>query len=159
MHGRWKDAIAAGGSAFVDMVCDEALHLAGDQLQPFAHWVTPEHSPKRFDTHFFIAAAPVEQLARHDGFEAVESFWIRPQDALQDCEQRRRTIIFPTLSNLALLAQSANAAAAIDAARRRPALRIQPTLGQRADGKRIPVLPPEAGYPALSDTLMDQVAR
>jgi len=61
--------------------------------------------------------------------------------------------------NLALLAQSANAAAAIDAARRRPAMRIQPTLGQRADGKRIPVLPPEAGYPALSDTLMDQVAR
>ena len=52
-----------------------------------------------------------------------------------------------------------NAAAAIDAARRRPGLRIQPTLGQRADGKRIPVLPPEAGYPALSDTLMDQVAR
>lgn len=159
VHGRWKDAIAAGGSAFVDMVCDEALHLAGDQLQPFAHWVTPEHSPKRFDTHFFIAAAPVEQLARHDGFEAVESFWIRPQDALQDCEQRRRTIIFPTLSNLALLAQSTDAAAAIDAARRRPALRIQPTLGQRADGKRIPVLSPEAGYPALSETLMDQVAR
>ena len=33
----------------------------------------------------------------------------------------------PTLLNLALLAQSANAAAAIDAARRRPAMRIQPT--------------------------------
>jgi 8-oxo-dGTP pyrophosphatase MutT (NUDIX family) len=159
VHGRWKDAIVGGGQAFVDMVCEEALHLASDVLQPFAHWVTPEHSPKRFDTHFFIAAAPIDQLARHDGFEAVDSFWIRPLDALQECEQRRRTLIFPTLSNLALLAQSADVASAIDAARRRPALRIQPRLGQRSDGKRIPVLPPEAAYPALSDTLMDQVAR
>ena len=89
----------------------------------------------------------------------MESFWIRPQDALQDCEQRRRTIIFPTLSNLALLAQSAYAAAAIDAARRRPALRIQPTPRQRADGKRIPVLAPDCGYPELSPDLMNQVAR
>ena len=159
VHGRWKDAIAGGGQAFVDMVCEEALHLAGDVLQPFAHWVTPEHSPKRFDTHFFIAAAPIEQLARHDGFEAVDSMWIRPIDALQDCEAGQRTIIFPTLANLALLAQSADAAAAIEAARRRAPLRILPVLGKRADGKRIPVLPPEAGYPALSETLMNQVAR
>ncbi|MGK2899710.1 MAG: NUDIX hydrolase [Burkholderiaceae bacterium] len=159
VHGRWKEAIAGGGQAFVDMVCEEALHLAGDVLQPFAHWVTPEHSPKRFDTHFFIAAAPIEQLARHDGFEAVDSMWIRPIDALQDCEAGQRTIIFPTLANLALLAQSADAAAAIEAARRRAPLRILPVLGKRADGKRIPVLPPEAGYPALSETLMNQVAR
>lgn len=159
VHGRWKDAIAGGGLAFVDMVCEEALHLAGDVLQPFAHWVTPEHSPKRFDTHFFIAAAPIEQLARHDGFEAVDSMWIRPIDALQDCEAGQRTIIFPTLANLALLAQSADAAAAIEAARRRAPLRILPVMGKRADGKRIPVLPPEAGYPALSETLMNQVAR
>lgn len=159
VHGRWKEAIAGGGQAFVDMVCEEALHLAGDVLQPFAHWVTPEHSPKRFDTHFFIAAAPIEQLARHDGFEAVDSMWIRPIDALQDCEARQRTIIFPTLANLALLAQSADAATAIEAARRRAPLRILPVLGKRADGKRIPVLPPEAGYPALSETLMNQVAR
>ncbi len=159
VHGRWKEAIAGGGHAFVDMVCEEALHLAGDVLQPFAHWVTPEQSPKRFDTHFFIAAAPIEQLARHDGFEAVDSMWIRPVDALQDCEAGQRTIIFPTLANLALLAQSADAAAAIEAARRRAPLRILPVLGKRADGKRIPVLPPEAGYPALSETLMNQVAR
>ncbi len=159
VHERWKEAIAGGGQAFVDMICEEALQIAGDVLQPFAHWVTPEHSPKRFDTHFFIAAAPVEQLARHDGFEAVDSFWIRPLDALRECEERRRTLIFPTLSNLALLAQSADVASAIDAARQRPACRIQPWLVERPNGKRVPALPPEACYPALSDALMDQVAR
>ncbi|WP_418319868.1 NUDIX hydrolase [Piscinibacter sakaiensis] len=159
VHERWKEAIASGGGAFVDMVCEEGLQIAGDVLQPFAHWVTPEHSPKRFDTHFFIAAAPVEQLARHDGFEAVDSFWIRPLDALRECEQRRRTLIFPTLSNLALLAQSADVTSAIDAARQRPACRIQPWLVERPNGKRVPMLPPEARYPTLSDALMDQIAR
>ena len=28
VHGRWKEAIAGGGRAFVDMVCEEALHLS-----------------------------------------------------------------------------------------------------------------------------------
>lgn len=159
LREHWAQAIAGGGGAFVDMVCQEALHLAGSTLQPFAHWVTPEHSPKRFDTHFFIAAAPPHQLARHDGTEAVESFWIRPAAALKECEERRRTAMFPTLSNLALLAQSADVADAMDAARRRPDQRIQPWLADSAEGRKIPVLPADAGYPALSDLLMEQVAR
>lgn len=159
LRARWQERIAQPGTAFVDMVDQEALMLACDSLQPFAHWVTPEVSPKRFDTHFFIAAAPAEQVAVHDGSEAVDSFWARPADALADCEQRRRTIIFPTLANLALLAQSASVADALAAARNRPPLRILPTLAQRADGKRVPTLPPEAGYPALSNALMELVAR
>jgi 8-oxo-dGTP pyrophosphatase MutT (NUDIX family) len=159
IHDRWKDAIAAGGAAFVDMVCEEALHLAGGALQPFAHWVTPEHSPKRFDTYFFIAAAPAGQRARHDGTEAVEAFWIRPLEALRECEQRLRTAMFPTLSNLALLAQSGDVASAIEASRNRPDTRMQPSMAHRADGKKVPVLPANAGYPALSTMLMDQVAR
>jgi len=155
----WQQRQTHTGSGFVDMVCDEALDLAVDCMLPFAHWVTPQASPKRFDTHFFIAQAPAEQVALHDGSEAVDAFWVRPADALEDSAQRRRTIMFPTLSNLALLAQSGTVAAALDAARSRPLLRIQPTLTQRADGKRVPTLPAGAGYPALSDELMDRVAR
>lgn len=159
LHQRWQARVATGGNAFVDMVCEEDLELALEQLVPYAHWVTPEVSPKRFDTHFFIAAAPAGQVAQHDGSEAVDSFWIRPADALDDCAQRRRTIIFPTLCNLALLAQTGDVAGAVQAARSRPVRRIQPTLTQRADGKRVPTLPAGAGYPALSDELMDRVAR
>lgn len=159
LHQRWQERVAAGGNAFVDMVCEEDLELALEQLVPYAHWVTPEVSPKRFDTHFFIAAAPAGQVAQHDGSEAVDSFWIRPADALDDCAQRRRTIIYPTLCNLALLAQTGDVAGAMQAARSRPVPRIQPTLTQRADGKRVPTLPAGAGYPALSDVLIESVAR
>jgi 8-oxo-dGTP pyrophosphatase MutT (NUDIX family) len=159
LHRRWQERVATGGNAFVDMVCEEDLELALEQLVPYAHWVTPEASPKRFDTHFFIAAAPPGQVARHDGSEAVDSFWIRPADALDDCAQGRRTIIFPTLSNLALLAQTGDVASALQAARSRPVRRIQPTLGKRADGKLIPVLAPDCGYPDLGPDLMNRVAR
>ncbi|MBI5720824.1 MAG: hypothetical protein KIT17_09200 [Rubrivivax sp.] len=159
MHRRWRERVAASAEVFVEMVVAEQLELALDLLHPYAHWVTPEVSPKRFDTHFYIALAPEGQVAEHDGWEAVDSFWVRPLDALDDCEQRRRTIIFPTLCNLALLAQSADANAAVDAARARPVRRLQPTLGERGDGKRVPVLPPGCGYPDLSPALMDLVAR
>lgn len=159
LHQRWGKRVAAGGEAFIEMVRDEALELALETLLPFAHWVTPEIAPKRFDTHFFIAAAPPGQVAQHDGSEAVDSFWVRPADALDDCEQGRRTIIFPTLANLALLAQSPDVAGAMVAARARPVTRIQPTLGKRADGKTVPVLPVDCGYPTLTAGLMNLVAR
>ena len=156
---RWHERTAASAEAFVDMVHGEGLELALDLLQPFAHWVTPEISPKRFDTYFYIAAAPPGQVAAHDGREAVDSFWIHPHDALRDCEERRRVIIFPTLCNLALLGTSGNAADALADASARTVQRIQPTLGLHTDGRRIPVLPADSGYPPLSAALLDLVAR
>ena len=32
--------------------------------------------PKRFDTHFYIAEAPSDQVLAHDGHESVDSVWI-----------------------------------------------------------------------------------
>lgn len=156
---RWHERTAASAEAFVDMVHAESLELALDLLHPFAHWVTPEVSPKRFDTYFYIAAAPPGQVASHDGREAVDSFWVNPRDALRDCEDGRRVIIFPNLCNLALLGTSPDADAAIAAARARAVRRIQPTLGRHGDGRHIPVLPADSGYPPLSSALMNLVAR
>lgn len=156
---RWQERIAGGGSGFADMVRQEGVELAADLMLPFAHWVTPAASPKRFDTRFFIAPAPAGQLAQHDGSEAVDAFWVRPADALDGCAQGARTIMYPTLSNLALLADSADVASALSAARRRPLQRIEPTLVRRSDGKLLPTLAAGAGYPALPDRLLDRVAR
>ena len=51
-------------------------------LAYLSHWLTPLGRPKRFDTRFFIAAAPPAQTAAHDGTEMVEQLWLRPADAL-----------------------------------------------------------------------------
>ena len=39
------------------MLTREDLELSCHLLVPFAHWITPEFMPKRYDTHFFLAAA------------------------------------------------------------------------------------------------------
>jgi 8-oxo-dGTP pyrophosphatase MutT (NUDIX family) len=139
---------------FPALVAREDLFLACDLLVPFAHWITPSMVPKRFDTHFYLAAAPADQLALHDGRESVDSVWIAPQAALDAAEAGRRTIIFPTLMNLARLAQAKNVADALARARSAPIVTVQPALVRGADGKPSLSIPPEAGYPALPPALL-----
>ncbi len=128
--------------AFLDA---EQLRLACDALVRFAHWVTPDMMPKRFDTHFFIARAPEDHVLLHDGHESVDSVWIRPQQVLSDAAAGQRTVIFPTLRNVEKLAEAATVDAAITAAEAQPIVTVTPWTEKRDDGVwlRIPV---EAGY-------------
>src|SRR5260370_5834602 len=93
-----------------DLVAGGEIELATDLLVPFAHWITPVGPPKRFDTHFFLAPAPSEQIAAHDGREAVETISISPQEAIAESEARRVTLAFATRMNLAKLRCSADVA-------------------------------------------------
>jgi 8-oxo-dGTP pyrophosphatase MutT (NUDIX family) len=71
----------------------------------FAHWLTPEGAPRRYDTWFFLAAAPDDQEGAHDDSELVHSEWVRPGDALERCRSREIELIFPTLRSLIALAR------------------------------------------------------
>ncbi len=146
-------ARAVAGVDFAALVEREDLLLACDCLVPFAHWITPAMVPKRFDTHFFLAAAPEDQLALHDGSESVDSVWIAPRAALGEAESGRRTIIYPTLMNLARLAESRDVADALERARQQPIVTVQPALARGADGKNELAIPADAGYPPLSRAL------
>ena len=123
----------------------EDLELACDALVPFAHWITPVFMPKRFDTWFFLMAAPPDQVAVHDGHESVDSVWIRPQDAVAEADAGRRTIIFPTLLNVKKLGRSATVAEAIAAARGAPVVTVLPTVADTERGRMMRI-PAEAGY-------------
>ncbi len=46
---------------FADLMARQRLAPALDALVPFAHWITPDFVPKRFDTHFFLALAPADR--------------------------------------------------------------------------------------------------
>jgi len=41
----------------VPIIEQEGLKLVTDSLCYFAHWITPEASPIRFDARFFVASA------------------------------------------------------------------------------------------------------
>ena len=58
-----------GNTTFLKVLTDNGMVLALDELVPYAHWITPEGMPKRFDTWFFLAAAPPAQVGAHDGKE------------------------------------------------------------------------------------------
>ena len=55
----------------------------------FSHWITPEGAPRRYDTRFFLAAAPANQTPLHDDHEVIANEWIRPDDGLARVAVRR----------------------------------------------------------------------
>jgi 8-oxo-dGTP pyrophosphatase MutT (NUDIX family) len=143
---RYRDDLQNGGSTMLDVVKAEDLELAFDLLVPFAHWITPEFMPKRFDTHFFLVAAPPDQLAVHDGFESVDSLWTTIPDALELEKTGQRTIIFPTLENMKKLGRSGTVAAALENARCDTIVTVLPKFSKDPDGTLMMEIPEKAGY-------------
>lgn len=96
-------------------------------LTVWAHWITPEQEPKRFDTWFFLAQAPAHAEAKIDEHEAVEHAWHSPRAALL-AQQRGELVLMPptlaTVEDLAAFHSVADAAAAV----RHPLPAIQPHL-------------------------------
>jgi hypothetical protein len=96
----------------------------------------------RFDTRFYVAIAPEDHLAVHDGSESVDSVWIRPHLALQEADAGKRTIIFPTRMNVEKVGRSPNVAHAIETARKTPVVTVEPQVTKNEMGEpilRIPV--------------------
>jgi 8-oxo-dGTP pyrophosphatase MutT (NUDIX family) len=143
----YRQAIEKGTLGFADMIEREGLVAALDQLVPFAHWITPPHMPKRFDTYFFLAEAPVDHILRHDGRESVDSVWLTPARARDDAEANRRTVLFPTLLNLEKVGRHQTVTEAIAAARSAKVVTVRPEPRATEEG-RILRIPVAAGYGA-----------
>lgn len=110
---------------------DNILDIEG--LVPFAHWVTPETMPRRFDTYFYLAAHN-GQKAVHDGDEAVSLRWVGPKKLLEDWGDDQVPLMFPTRLNLIKLARATTVKEALQQARETEVVRTMPTLGRDADG-------------------------
>lgn len=135
------------GLGFRETLSAIGAHLQLNSLTHFGHWITPIEEPRRFDTHFYLAAAAREAVAEPDGVETLDAEWFSPAHAAALAQSGERPIIFPTMLNLLRLAESSNAADAIAAARERPRVTVTPVMEVFADGTRRVTIPPEAGYP------------
>src|SRR5262249_17272048 len=107
-------ALNEGNITFLEVLAQNELWLALDQLVPYAHWIPPEGMPRRFDTWFFLAAAPPDQLGAHDGRESTDSIWVSPREALEGGESGRFKLPFPTTRNLIKLGKQASVNAALE---------------------------------------------
>jgi 8-oxo-dGTP pyrophosphatase MutT (NUDIX family) len=144
--GHWREPLNRGEKTLRDMAETEGLDYALDTLVPFAHWITPDVMPKRFDTWFFLAPAPSDQIGVHDGSESVDSEWVGAQAALDDWEAKTRTIVFATRMQLVKLARSNTVAEALAATRRDTVVDVMPVLDKTSFAEPHLRIPAEAGY-------------
>ena len=139
----YRQAFNGRKGSLVELARAENLQLATDQLGYFAHWITPEGMPKRFDTHFFLTTAPAEQVAAHDRLETSEGLWITPADALARSELGEFPLVFATIYQLRDLARFQTVAEALAATTTHHVDTHMPVLVQE-DGKSRVYLPDDA---------------
>ncbi len=146
-----RDAVHDGALGLRQLCDRHGLTPCLDELAWVAHWITPvgEVGARRFDTRFFVAAAPPEQLLSHDNHETVDSMWVRPADAMEQHRGGMLTMMPPTISNLRFLDQHQTVAEVMTAAWQigtPPAVlpKITPGVATRKIGDVL--LPGDPGY-------------
>ena len=148
---RHRAQLNAREQAFLDICEMEGLRLSAGELAYVSHWITPEGSPRRYDTRFFAAAAPEGQTPAYDAGETVAHVWLRPAEALERHRSGEIDLILPTIRNLQAIGAFVTTAELFDAA---AALRDVPAMLPRAvagdDGPRL-LVPGDPGYADAAD--------
>lgn len=142
----YRRACQSDNRTFWTMLRDEGLRLATDRLVYFAHWITPEDQPLRFDTRFFAAPAPTGQEASGDEYEMTDLRWLAPAEAVAASTRGEIMLRNPTIKNLLRFDGARTVAEALDQVRDRPVRTILPRIVVEADGTRRALLPGDRGY-------------
>ena len=139
-----RDAVHADAGVFVDALHEHGLSLDLSHMNDVARFITPIGPPRRFDTRFFLAPAPSDQIARHDEEEVVQHTWIQPAAAIEKFRDGDFPLMSVTHRMLACLARYDRVEHALEAAHeRRPEQRVRVN---DPDGAYEVVLPGEPGY-------------
>jgi 8-oxo-dGTP pyrophosphatase MutT (NUDIX family) len=110
---RPEDEEAAARRAAAREAREEAdLVIDPHDLVLLSRWCPPPESPRRFNTWFFVAAAPPGAVTV-DGGEIDDHLWIHPQEALARRDRGEIELIPPTWITLHQLAPFADAASAL----------------------------------------------
>ncbi len=105
-----RHALLTGSASLGEVLGRRRLVLRADLLTPWARWITPEASPRRFDTWFFAAALPPGQTAtaapegHADPGESESGTWLGPAAALAAAQAGEITLLPPTAVTLGELA-------------------------------------------------------
>jgi 8-oxo-dGTP pyrophosphatase MutT (NUDIX family) len=148
----YRQPLNSGELTLVEFLKKEDIKLACDQLTFFAHWITPEMVPRRFDTRFFLANAPEGHDGAHDGTESVDSIWISTQDAISEYKDGKYFIMFPTRMNIQKLGRNRTMDDALAAARSTRVTTVSPWVEERESGAAL-CIPEEAGYGITAESL------
>lgn len=117
----------------------ETEEETGVRLQPgdlagWAHWITPEVEPRRYDTAFYLAALPSGQSAVDISGETSKAEWRSVADLLTAADAGELQLMPPTRSVLLELVDHPDVATAVAAVDGRIVETVRPRPVYRADG-------------------------
>ncbi len=92
------------------------VEVAPDSLVPWARWVTPVGSPRRFDARFFVTRCPQDADPRPTAAEVAHAEWVVISAAVERFAAGELAMWPPTISTLVELAAFADVEAALAAA-------------------------------------------
>jgi 8-oxo-dGTP pyrophosphatase MutT (NUDIX family) len=95
-----RSGIVSQPQLFATSLQEEHLLLDMSALVYWSHWITPSSMPKRFDTRFFLARLPQDQVAAVDASEAIEMEWMTPAAVIAAANDGTMKVSRPTLYNL-----------------------------------------------------------
>jgi len=147
-----REAIHDGTADLLELCAEHGLTPSTSELAWVSHWITPVGESRRFDTRFYLAPAPAEQVHSHDDGETIDSLWTRPADALARQAAGELTMMPPTVRNLEFLAAHPTVESVMAAGRAMPdPACVLPRLRHDDEGRLLAVvLPGEEGYEALA---------
>ncbi|HEY0461294.1 MAG TPA: MBL fold metallo-hydrolase [Pyrinomonadaceae bacterium] len=99
------DDLISGRSSFSEILDDWGLSIDARDFFYTGHWTTPQFSPVRFKTRFFIAVCPPRQTPYAAISEMQNIEFIAPEDALKRWENSEVLISPPVLISLQELAE------------------------------------------------------
>ena len=140
----YRTACQTDNQAFWTMVKTERVKLATDRFVFFAHWITPEESPYRYDTHFFAAPMPEGQTPIADEHEVVDMRWLSPRAAIDAFKRGEISLRNPTVQNLALC-EGSSVEGVLERLDTREVPTIRPRVIMEGDTRRV-LMPGDPGY-------------
>jgi 8-oxo-dGTP pyrophosphatase MutT (NUDIX family) len=111
-----RGALVDRSLGFADFLDRRGLVLRTDLLRAWAHWITPEFEPRRYDTRFFLAVMPAGQRTRDVSGEADKVAWMRPQEACDGVDEGTMAMLPPTYVTVKEMTAYARADEALAAA-------------------------------------------
>jgi 8-oxo-dGTP pyrophosphatase MutT (NUDIX family) len=97
---KYRKELLAGEISFSQVLEQENLFFDPLCLTYFGQIITPEESPIRFDTRFFLAKLPLGQNPEPDPKEIDEAFWVKPEEALVAFQDKKIKLAPPTILTL-----------------------------------------------------------
>ena len=132
---------------------DCAYGVDTSALTPFARWVPKFHAVRRFDTLFYVAAAPEgDWQPRVIEGECSGAFWLSATEVLEREQRGEARLIFPTRRNLERLAQHSSFEQIRADALAHPIEPVTPWVEER-DGEKFITIPSHLGYPVTQERL------